>query len=71
MAYNNIMQFVIDKTSKELLRFGNCDFANDGQFNSGTEEIIEKDFNFDETFSPEVTYYYNSSTQEFQTDPIG
>ena len=46
MAYNGILQIVIRKSDNQVLRIGHCDFANDGTFNSETEEIIEKDFIF-------------------------
>ena len=39
-------QIVIDKTSKKVLRFGCCDFENDGSFDSDTEQIIEQNFRF-------------------------
>ncbi len=42
MAYNGILQVVIDKTSKKVLRFGFCDFENDGSFDNGNETIIKK-----------------------------
>ena len=58
-------QFVIDKTTKKVLRFGFCDFANDGSFTSGTEEIIE---NNGILLPPleEQDWYWNQNLGEFQ-----
>jgi hypothetical protein len=39
-------QIVIDKETKKVLRFGHCDFENDGSFDSDTEQIIEQNFRF-------------------------
>lgn len=70
MAYNGILQCIIDSTTKQVKRFGFCDFEDDGSFDSGTEEIIEQNFLF--TSLPLIlTYqdwYWNGST--FQRDPI-
>lgn len=52
---------VIDKTSKEVKRYGYCDFLNDGSFDSDTEEIIDGFFEFD----PDYNYTYNVSTETF------
>jgi len=41
-----VKQIVIDKETKQVLRFGYCDFENDGSFDSNTEQIIEQNFRF-------------------------
>jgi Zn finger protein HypA/HybF involved in hydrogenase expression len=55
---------VIDKTSKIVKRHGYCDFQNDGQFDSQTEEIVEKEFDFDEP-TRETVWTWNSTTETF------
>jgi len=54
-------QTVIDKNTGQVLRAGYCDFANDGSFNSETEEIITGYFECD----PKSDYTYNSETETF------
>jgi len=66
-------QYVVDKTTKKLKRYGNCDFENDGSFNSGTEEIVDlpnDGFFIDKTHPDmdEQDYYWNGST--FQDTPL-
>ncbi len=46
MSWQDTLQVVIDKTTKEVKRSGYTDFVNDGSFDSDTEEVIEKDFIF-------------------------
>lgn len=55
------LKVVIDSSSKAVKRYGYCDFLNDGQFDPGTETIIEKDFNFVDGYE----YTWNGSTQTF------
>lgn len=57
-----IKKSVIDKTSKQVLRHGFSDFVNDGKFNSETEEVIEKDFNFSPDIDEGQDWYWNGST---------
>jgi hypothetical protein len=59
-------QVVIDKTTKDVKRFGYCDFENDGSFDSETEEIIEHYFVFDPRPSATVTWRWNSSLETFE-----
>ena len=58
-------KFVIDKTTKQVKRHGFSDFANDGTFDSGTEEIIEKSASLVPGIHAQ-NWYWNASTQEFQ-----
>lgn len=62
-----IRKEVIDKVSKRVKRHGFCDFENDGTFDSETEEIIEKDFDFVPNINIQ-DWYWNGTT--FQTDPV-
>ena len=60
-------QFVIDKITKQVLRYGFCDFTNDGNFLSEIEEIVESNAVLE---GDETPWYWNSATQEFQQAPI-
>lgn len=62
-----IRQEVIDKTTKVVKRHGFCDFANDGQFDPDTEQIIEKDFDFDPDID-DVTWTWNATTETFDQE---
>jgi len=59
-----IKQIVIDKTTKNVKRWGYCDFQNDGTFNSDTEQIIEKEFIFNPDID-EQDWQYDSGSGEF------
>lgn len=64
-----VMQTVINSTTKQVQRHGYCDFSTDGSFDSGTEEIIEKDF----VFEPPVdgatpNWWWNHATESFQQE---
>lgn len=65
-------QVVIDSTTKEVKRYGRCDFENDGSFDPETEELIGSDFLFEPPMPPGLgppteVWYYNGST--FQITP--
>lgn len=60
-------KYVLNKTTKQVLRWGFCDFANDGKFNSITEEIISTNLFPSVDTSIEVCYWNGTS---FQTIPI-
>ena len=68
-----IKQVVINKTTKKVLRWGYCDFTNDGSFDSVTEEVIEKDFIFDpplyDMFTDVTTEWYWDGETFTQTSP--
>lgn len=57
---------VIDKTTKDVKRYGYCDFENDGSFDSGTEEIVEHYFVFDPRPSDTVTWRWNATLETFE-----
>lgn len=57
------MNFVIDKVTTELKRFGCCNFENDGSFDSETEQIIQS--NSIENFDKDYKYIWNFETEEF------
>ena len=57
---------VIDKTTKQVKRWGYCDFTQDGSFDTNTEEQIIHDFVFDPDID-ETNWYWNGST--FTTTP--
>lgn len=59
-----IKQIVIDKITKEVKRWGYCDFSNDGSFDEFTEEIIEKDFLFLSEYS-DIIWYYDTEEDIF------
>ena len=59
-----IKQIVIDKTTKNVKRWGYCDFQNDGTFNSDTEQIIEKEFIFNPDID-EQDWQYDNGSGEF------
>ena len=59
-----VRQTVIDKTTKAVKRHGFCDFENDGQFDSGTEQIIEMDFDFDPDIDDQ-DWQYDTETETF------
>ena len=59
-----IKQVVINKTTKKVLRWGYCDFTNDGMLDPDTEEVIEKDFIFD----PPLSDMYTGVTTEWYWD---
>lgn len=61
---NEIIKYVIDKTTKKLKRFGICDFVNDGSFNPATEQIVEGFHAID----PVKSYIYNPSEDEFEEE---
>ena len=63
-------QIVIDKETKQVLRFGHCDFENDGSFDSDTEQIIEQNFRFSPglyNFATDATnaWYYDEENDTF------
>ena len=58
-------QNVIDKTTKTVLRWGHCDFANDGSFDPDTEEIITMEFRFDPDIDVQ-DWEYNTVSETFQ-----
>jgi hypothetical protein len=64
VAYNGILQCVINKTTKKVKRFGFCDFWNDGKFDSGTEEIVEQNFIFNSLPLAYQDWYWNGSTYQ-------
>ena len=80
MAYNNVTQWVLIKESKQLDRYGECDFAAESVFNSETEEVIEGFYHeyIDDTLKPPgspenhpgTEYWWNSLTEEFQKTPL-
>ena len=57
-------QNVIDKTTKQMKRYGRCDFTTQDDFDSATEEIIEKEFNFD----CQKIYTWNVGLETFEID---
>lgn len=59
-------KFVIDKTTKQVKRFGFCDFLNDDVFDGLTEEIIENESILDPPID-ETVWYWNGETSQFQT----
>lgn len=63
------MQFVIDQTTKKLKRYGACDFANDGSFDTATEQIIESDVVLTAPLEDQA-WFWNAATGEFQTMPV-
>jgi hypothetical protein len=69
MAYNGVKQIVIDSTTKEVKRFGYCDMENDGQFNDGTETMIENDFIFDPPISQKVWTWNDTTFVEGSSQP--
>jgi hypothetical protein len=61
------LQTVINSATKQVLRSGYCDFASDGSFNAGTEEVVELGFVFDPPlYAPETetetAWYWDGST---------
>jgi hypothetical protein len=61
--------FVLDKLTKKVLRYGYCDFTNDGSFLPDTEEIISTVENIGYSIE-EKDAYWNSGIQKFQETPI-
>jgi hypothetical protein len=59
-----IMQTVINKETKKVLRYGYCDFEHDGSFDSENEEIIEKEWIFEKELQ-EVDYYWDAENEIF------
>jgi hypothetical protein len=47
MAYNGSQQIVYRTSDGLILRYGFCDFAAQGDFNIGSESIVENDFRFE------------------------
>lgn len=66
MSYNGIKQVVIDKTNNQVLRWGYCDFENDGSFDGSNEEIIENDFNFQPDIDQQ-DWFWDDVGQTFYT----
>jgi len=56
------MQVVLQKSDNKVLRFGYCDFENDGSFDSENEKIIEK---YCECDLLAGDFFYNEETGEF------
>ena len=54
-------KIVIDNITKKVKRHGFCDFENDGIYDSETESIIEKDFDFDDKYF----YTYDDQSDDF------
>lgn len=57
-----------------VIRYGNCDFENDGKFNETNEIIIDWNFDFinNDPISngrniDKIDWYYNKTTKNFQT----
>jgi hypothetical protein len=61
MAFNGTMQVVIDSTTKEVKRFGYCDMENDGEFEPGTETMVEKNFVFEPSIKDSI-WTWNDTT---------
>lgn len=62
------MNIVIDKITKVVLRWGYCDFFNDGSFNFETEDIIVSDILPFISSTDEYNYKYNPETQLFDNE---
>ena len=73
--YSADKQYVIDKTSGELKRYGFCDFANDGSFDSVAEKIIVGDYSsldiINEVYTWDgVKFNYNASLTDMKNDNL-
>ena len=65
-----VKQIVINKETKKVLRFGCCDFENDGSFDSDIEQIIEQNFRFSPgmySFATDETtdWFYDEANDTF------
>lgn len=56
------LNFVIDSTTGKILRWGYCDFAEDGMLNKSTEEVIvSKDDIHPDCNTKKIDRYYDKT----------
>ena len=64
------IQYVIDKITGKILRWGYCDFERDGSLNTLTEEVLtnEKEIHPEKNTDKEAQYY-DKESQTIKLEP--